>query len=87
METSGSEVSTRELRNQLSEVIGRAKYGGERIKVTKNGKPAAVIISVEDFESLERYEMEEDVLAYREAKEADDGVRVPLSELLEEFTN
>ena len=76
-----NEVSTRELRNQLSDVIGRAMYAGERIGVTRNGKLAAVVVSVADFEALEAFEMAQDVAAYRTAKAEDDGERVSLAEL------
>ncbi len=75
------EVSTRELRNQLSDVLGRAMYAGERIGVTRHGKLAAVVISVADLEALEAFEMAQDVAAYRDAMAADDGERVSLEEL------
>lgn len=64
MDTVINEVSTRELRSQLSDVLGRAMYGGERIGVTRNGKLA-------DLEALEEFEMAQDVTAYRDAKAAD----------------
>lgn len=81
MNTVSSQVSTRELRNQLADVLGRAMYAGERIGVTRNGKLAAVVVSVADLEALEAFEMEHDVAAYRAAKAADDGGRVSLDEL------
>lgn len=74
-------ITTRELRNQLSDVLGRAMYAGERIGVTRNGKLAAVVVSVADLEALEAFEMEQDVAAYREAVTTDDGERVSLAEL------
>lgn len=81
MDTLTSEVSTRELRSQLSDVLGRTMYAGERIGVTRNGKLAAVMVSVADLEALEAFEMEQDVAAYREAKASDDGTRISLDEL------
>lgn len=81
MDTVTREVTTRELRNQLSEVLGRAMYAGERIGVTRNGKLAAVVVSVEDLEALEAFEMSQDVAAYRAAKETDDGDRVSVAQL------
>jgi len=81
MGTMHSKVSTRELRSQLSDVLGRTMYAGERIGVTRNGKLAAVMISVADFEVLEDLEMAQDVAAYREATSEDDGERVSLDEL------
>jgi prevent-host-death family protein len=81
MDTVTSEVSTRELRGRLSDVLGRAMYGGERIGVTRNGKLAAVVVSVADLEALEEFEMAQDVAAYRRAKADDDGARVTLDEV------
>ncbi len=81
MDTVTIELSTRELRSQLSEVLGRAMYAGERIGVTRNGKLAAVVVSVADLEALEAFEMAQDVAAYRQAKADDDGARVSLAEL------
>ena len=81
MDTVTSEVSTRELRDQLSDVLGRAMYAGERIGVTRNGKLAAVVVSVADLEALEEFEMAQDVASYHEAIASDDGQRVSLAEL------
>lgn len=53
----------------------------QRIGVTRNGKLAAVVVSVADVEALEQFEMADDVAAYREAKASDDGTRVTLDEL------
>lgn len=86
MNTVTSEVSTRELRSQLSEVLSRAMYAGERIGVTRNGKLTAVVVGVDDLEALEAFEMAEDVAAYRQAKAADDGTRVTLDELRADLT-
>lgn len=87
MATVSNEVSTRELRNQLSDVLGRAMYAGERIGVTRNGKLAAVVVSVADLEALEAFEMAQDIAAYREEKAEDDGERVSLAELRAELAS
>lgn len=85
METLTREVSTRELRSQLSDVLGRAMYAGERIGVTRNGKLAAVVIGVTDLEALEEFEMAGDTAAYRDAIASDDGQRVSLGQLRSEL--
>jgi prevent-host-death family protein len=87
MDTVTNEISTRELRSQLSDVLGRAMYAGERIGVTRNGKLAAVVISVADLEALEAFEMAQDVAAYRKARTADDGTRVTIDELRTDLTS
>ncbi len=85
MDTLSSEVTTRELRSRLSDVLGRAMYAGERIGVTRNGKLTAVVVSVADLEALEEFEMAQDVSAYRDAVANDDGGRVTLDELRREL--
>lgn len=87
MATVSNEVSTRELRNQLADVLGRAMYAGERIGVTRNGKLAAVLVSVSDLEALEAFEMAQDVAAYREAKAEGNGERVSIAELRAELAS
>ena len=81
MKTVRRRISSREFRAELSNVVGRVAYGGERVALTRNGKVAAVLISKEDLETLERLEMAADVADYRMARASDDGVRVSLEEL------
>jgi len=57
-------VSVRRLKDDLSEYLNRAAYGGERIIVTSHDKPKAAVISVPDLELLEELE---DARAAREA--------------------
>lgn len=85
METLTREVSTRELRSQLADVLGRAMYAGERIGVTRNGKLVAVVVGVADLEALEEFEMAGDIAAYRDAIASDDGQRVGLDQLRSEL--
>jgi prevent-host-death family protein len=42
-----------EVKNHLSEVISNVQRTHERVTVTKNGRPAAVILAAEDLEALE----------------------------------
>jgi prevent-host-death family protein len=42
-----------EVKNRLSEVVDRLEREHGRVVITKHGRPAAVVISVEDLESLE----------------------------------
>ncbi|SDO08563.1 prevent-host-death family protein [Klenkia soli] len=85
MDTISDMVTARELRDRLSDVLGRVMDGGERIGVTRNGTLAAVVVGVADLEALEELEMAQDVTAYRAAKAEDDGERVPLAELRDEL--
>jgi antitoxin YefM len=46
-------TSLADAKNRLSEIIQSTQQTHERFVITKNGKPAAALISVEDLESLE----------------------------------
>ncbi len=41
------------MRDHLSEVIDRVEHQHDRVVVTRNGRPAAVILSPEDLAQLE----------------------------------
>jgi len=43
----------RSVRDRFSEFVDRVQHHHERVVVTRNGTPAAVLISPEDLESLE----------------------------------
>lgn len=49
-------ISASDLRVELNDVLSRVSYGNERVTITRNGKPAAVLVSVSDLELLERLE-------------------------------
>lgn len=80
-------ISTAMARTRFAEVVSRAQYAGERIGLTRKGKLSAVLISVEDYEALEAYEMERDVAAYDEAVAEDDGTRITLEQMRAELDN
>ncbi len=42
-----------DVKNRLSEVVERVEREHGRVVITKHGRPAAVVLSVEDLESLE----------------------------------
>lgn len=46
-------VSLYEAKTRLSELARRARQHHERITLTRNGDPEAVLLSVDDLESLE----------------------------------
>ncbi len=75
-----NQVSTRELREELSYVLGETLHAGRRFTVTRNGKPAAAIVTIDDLHALEEFEMAQDIAAYEHAKRTDDGVRITLED-------
>lgn len=46
-------TSLADAKNRLSELVASAESTHERTVLTKNGRPAAVLMSVDDLESLE----------------------------------
>jgi prevent-host-death family protein len=45
-------VSIGQVKRDISELVNRVAYRGERIVLTSRGKPKAVLISMEDYERL-----------------------------------
>ena len=46
-------VSIGRVKRDISDLVNRVAYGGERIVLTSRGKPKAAIVSIEDYEQLE----------------------------------
>jgi prevent-host-death family protein len=48
------EIPVTQARAELAELINRVVYGGERVVVTRHGKPLVALVSASDLERLER---------------------------------
>ncbi len=73
-----------EIKNQLEDALNRVTDSGDRVILEQDGKPVAVLISVDDLELLEMIEDREDVRAAREviAEMKRTGEKpIPLSEV------
>ena len=46
-------MALRDVKNHLSEVVDQVEREHDRVVITKHGKPAAVVMSVDDLASLE----------------------------------
>ena len=51
--TMSDHMSLADVKNRFSEVVDRIEREHGRVVVTRHGKPAAILMSVEDVESLE----------------------------------
>ena len=51
--TAAEHVPLAEVKNRLSEVVERLEREHGRVVITKHGRPAAVMLNLEDLESLE----------------------------------
>lgn len=67
-----STQSLRDVRDHLSEVIDRVEHHHERVVVTRNGKPVAVILSPDDLAQMqETIDVLSDPQAMADIREAD----------------
>jgi prevent-host-death family protein len=46
------QVSIGQVKRDISELVNRVAFGGERIILTSRGKPKAALVSVQDYETL-----------------------------------
>jgi prevent-host-death family protein len=73
-----------EARKNLTEIVGRVAYGGERIAIARRTRPLAVLVPVEDAALLEEIEDRMDVAAARKAL-AKGGAPIPLAEIMRKY--
>lgn len=51
--TTDGQMALKDVKNRLSEVVDQVEREHGRVVITKHGRPAAVVVSVDDLESLE----------------------------------
>ena len=71
-----------EVKNRLSEVVEQVETQHARVTITKHGRPAAVVISADDLDSLEetlRVLSDPELLAQVRASRAERDQAVQLS--------
>ena len=51
--THDGQMALRDVKNRLSEVVDRVEREHDRVVITKHGRPAVVVVSIDDLESLE----------------------------------
>jgi prevent-host-death family protein len=49
-----TQVSIGRVKRDISDLVNRVAYGGERIVLTSRGRPKAALVSMEDYERLEQ---------------------------------
>jgi prevent-host-death family protein len=59
------QVSIGRVKRDLSELLNRVAYGGERIVLTSRGRPKAAIVSLDDYDRLEQDETSDSVRKWR----------------------
>lgn len=51
--STAEQMALKDVKNQLSTVVDRVEREHDRVVITKHGRPAAMVLSLEDLESLE----------------------------------
>jgi prevent-host-death family protein len=64
-----TKVNAAKAREQLPELMDRARVQHERIVFTRHDKKIAALVSIEDYELLERLEDEADAASAKRARE------------------
>jgi prevent-host-death family protein len=62
-----TEIPASEVRAQISEVISRVAFGGERVVISRNGKAQVAVIPIADLDRLKRLDEEREVRRGRAA--------------------
>lgn len=73
--------SLQEARDHLDELVARAQHGRERVVLTEKGEPAAVLISVDEFDELQHAQDTADI-AFCEAIKARNELGMPHEEFM-----
>ncbi|WP_320784651.1 type II toxin-antitoxin system Phd/YefM family antitoxin [Streptomyces sp. CRN 30] len=57
------EIPVTQARAELADLINRVVYGGERVVVTRHGKPLVALVSAADLERLEEAAAQESMVS------------------------
>lgn len=83
MNSAAEHMPLADVKNRLSEVVERLEREHGRIIITKHGRPAAVVMSIEDLESLEEtLDIVSDPALMRRIKKAEAEIAAGQDEVL-----
>lgn len=63
-----TEIPASEVRGQISEVISRVAYGGERVVISRNGKAQVAVIPIADLDRLKQLDEQREARRRRAAQ-------------------
>ncbi|KES05872.1 prevent-host-death protein [Streptomyces toyocaensis] len=69
------EIPVTQARAELADLINRVVYGGERVVVTRHGKPLVALVSADDLRRLEELQQQEEESAGERVISTVAGVR------------
>ena len=83
MTSAAEHMPLADVKNRLSEVVERLEREHGRVIITKHGRPAAVVISIEDLEGLEEtLDILSDPALMRRIKKAEAEIAAERDEVL-----
>ncbi len=59
-------VSIGQVKRDISDLVNRVAYRGERVVLTSRGKPKAVLVSMEDYARMMEQEPDENAARWRQ---------------------
>ena len=77
-----AKLTASEARQNFSDILNRAAYGGERVIVHRGKKPVAAVVPMEDLEMLEQIEDRVDLEEVRKRLKEPD---IPWSKIKKEL--
>lgn len=78
-------LSTRQLRDDLAEILNSVAYGGAVVRIHRRGHPLAVLIPDADFDAFREWEDARDAKAHVDAlEEGRTGHAMPLEDFIRE---
>ncbi len=63
-----AEIPASEVRSQISEVISRVAYGGERVVISRNGKAQVAVVPIADLDRLKQLDEQREARRRRAAQ-------------------
>ena len=64
------DISVSEARKEISDIVSRVEYGGERAVLRRHGREVAAVVGIVDLVLLETLQQQFDIGAVRDALQA-----------------
>ncbi|MFF4015771.1 type II toxin-antitoxin system Phd/YefM family antitoxin [Streptomyces sp. NPDC001843] len=71
------EIPVTQARAELADLINRVVYGGERVVVTRHGKPLVALVSAADLERLDALDQPEEERVISSVSHTRDATSAP----------
>ena len=82
-----AEIPATDAREQISEVISKVAFGGERVVITRNGKAQVAVIPIADLDRLKQLDHQREVRRLRAANAVAEIQRASATAGLDKLTD